>query len=491
MSPVREQRLPELLAAAGVAMDRSVPDLPIREVTDDSRAVKKDALFVAVQGTHLDGHRFVAQAIERGAAAVVVEQEVPVPDPVVKIQVPSTRAVLGPLVHAFLGRPSEQLHVVGVTGTNGKTTVAWLAQHLLQTAGIPTGLIGTVCHRVGTDDRPSRNTTPGASELSGMLRQMADSGMKACAMEVSSHALDQHRTDGIRFRCAVFTQFSPEHLDYHRTIEEYLRAKLRLFEALGYQARAVINRDDPVWEKIRRCCKGPVLTFALKEKADLTATEIRCSLEGTACTLQTPEGSFGIAWKPIGRHNLKNLLAALGAVMSCGVPLRKAMTGISTFAGVPGRLERVEGESSFPVLVDYAHTDGALAEVLKQLKAVTTRRIVTVFGCGGDRDRTKRPRMGQVAAELSDRVIITSDNPRSEDPAAIAQEVAAGIRKLSRPAPWEIVLDRREAIRLALESADGKELVLIAGKGHETGQIVGDRVIPFDDRAVVKELLSR
>ncbi len=466
---------------------RTVPDILVKQITDDSRAVRPGALFVAVKGTKMDGHRFVDQAVKQGAAAVLLEEEITVPAPAVKLRVKRTQPILGPLAHAFFGSPSQRLKVVGITGTNGKTTVAWLTQHLLQSIGLPCGLIGTICYRVGTSERSSTNTTPGAIALQEMLAEMKNQGLKACAMEVSSHALDQHRTDGIHWAAGVFTNLSPEHLDYHQTVDQYLHAKLRLFEMLSPQAAAVINRESPVWERVRAVTRGRVVTYGFREPADVAAEEIRCSMEGTSCRLRTPEGKFSVRWNLVGRHNVENLLAALGAVSGLGIPLKEIIPGVERFPGVPGRLERIEAGQSFPVFVDYAHTDGALRSVLEQLRAVTTRKILVVFGCGGDRDRTKRPRMGRVAAELAHRVIVTSDNPRSEDPAAIADEVVAGIPKSFKQ--WEILLDRREAIKAALESADENWLVLIAGKGHETGQILKDQVIPFDDRQIVLESL--
>ena len=482
-------RLPDLLAAGGIRVAGPVPDIRVKQVTDDSRVVQAGALFIAVKGTKADGHRFVDQAVKQGAAAVMAEEDLAVPAPAVKLQVKATQPVLGPLAHAFFGAPSKELKVIGITGTNGKTTVAWLTQHLLQSAGMPCGLIGTICHRVGNSERSSGNTTPGVIALQQMLAEMKAEGVKACAMEVSSHALDQHRTDGIRWAAGVFTNLSPEHLDYHRTLERYLQAKLRLFEALSPHAAAVINRESPVWEKIRAATKARTITYGFHPPADFVAERIRCSMQGTACRLQTPEGNFSVEWNLVGRHNIENLLAALGAVSGLGIPLKQVMPAVAQFAGVPGRLERIEAGQPFPVFVDYAHTDGALRSVLEQLRAVTEKKILLVFGCGGDRDRTKRPRMGRAAAELSHRVIITSDNPRSEEPAAIAGEAAAGIPKSFKQ--WEILLDRREAIRKALESADENWLVLIAGKGHETGQIFKDRVVPFDDRQVAREILGR
>ena len=481
-------RLPQLLEASGIPVGSPVPDLPILQVTDDSRVAREGTLFVAVKGTQVDGHHFIRQVVEQGARVVMLEQDCGVPLPAVALKVAETQPLLGKLMHAFLGSPSSRLRLVGVTGTNGKTTVAWLVQHLLEKAGVRCGLLGTVCYRGGSIEQTSTNTTPGVVQLQTMLSQMVEEGLQACSMEVSSHALDQHRVAGLKWACGIFTNFGPEHLDYHETVENYFEAKLRLFHALGDQAAAVINRDDPVWERVADAAAGPVVTYGLRGQADLTAAEIQLALEGTRCRLRTPEGTFPVAWNLLGRHNLENLLAAVGAVRSLGVPVERCLEAIKDFQGVPGRLERIDGGQPFPVFVDYAHTDGALRSVLVQLLLITSKKILLVFGCGGDRDRTKRPRMGRVGAELSDRLIITSDNPRSEDPGAIAREVAAGTR--GTPTPCGIVLDRREAIGLALESADEGWLVLIAGKGHETGQIIGDQVLPFDDRVVVRELLG-
>ncbi len=476
------------MSAAGLPAPASMPDLEVTQVTDDSREVRPGALFVAVAGGAADGHRFIPQAVNRGAAAVLVEGEVKVPAPAVGVRVPSTRALLGPLAHAFWGSPSERLKVIGVTGTKGKTTVTWAVQHLLEKAGVPCGLIGTVCHRLGNGAQRSDNTTPGAIFLQEGLAQMLKHGLQACAMEVSSHALDQRRADGIHWTCGLFTNLAPEHLDYHATMEQYLEAKLRLFRALTEEAWAVLHREDAVFERVRRATKGRVVTYGMKPGADLTAHEIRGTLDGTEFQLRTPEGSFSVRTLLIGLHNVENLLAAVGAAASAGVPAAQLVEGIPSFAGVPGRLERIQCGQPFPVFVDYAHTDGALRRVLEQLRGLGSRKILTVFGCGGDRDRGKRPRMGQAAAELSDRVIITSDNPRGEDPAEIAREILAGAKKGNAPA--EVILDRREAIRSALESADEGWLILIAGKGHEGVQIFSDRSVPFDDRAVVKEYLD-
>ena len=481
-------KLAGLISAAGLPAPDALPDRTITQVTDDSRVVRPGALFVAVPGAAVDGHRFAAKAVERGAAAVIVEREAEIPEPAVAIRVPSTREALAPLARAFWRDPSQRLRVIGVTGTKGKTTVAWAAQRLLEGAGLRCGLIGTVCHRLADGEHPSDNTTPGAVFLQENLARMEQGGFQACAMEVSSHALDQRRVDGIRWACGLFTNFAPEHLDYHAMLEQYLGAKLRLFRSLPEGSLAVLNRDDPVYERARKATRARVMTYGLKPGADLTAREIRGALDGTQFLLRTPAGEFPARTPLIGLHNVENLLAAVGAAMEAGLTAGQIAEGLAAFGGVPGRLERVECGQPFPVFVDYAHTDGALRRVLEQLKSLDSRKILTVFGCGGDRDKTKRPRMGRAAAELSDRVIITSDNPRSEDPAAIAREILAGANGGS--ASTEVILDRREAIRAALESADKGWLVLIAGKGHEAAQIFADRSVPFDDRAVVREILG-
>ncbi len=489
--------LPDLLKAAGIPLPRPpLPDLPIERVTDDSREVGPKTLFVAMKGPQSDGHRFLDEAIRRGACAALTEEKMgpcaqaaanPSGQEAVVIRVASTRAVLGPLVQAFWDRPSRRLRLVGVTGTNGKTTVTWLIHHLLTAAGYPCGWIGTISYRVGQRVYPSENTTPGAVRLGELLDEMVRNRQTACAIEVSSHALDQRRTEGLHWSCAVFTNLNPEHLDYHKNLGNYLQAKLKLFQALRPGAFAVINRDDPAWESFCRASRAPVLTYGLKTAADLTASNLQLTLEGSSFELQSPQGRFSVRTPLVGGHNVENLLASLAAVMGLTIPLREVLPGAESFSGVPGRLERVDPGDGLPVFVDYAHTDYALRRVLETLRCLTRRKILVVFGCGGDRDRTKRPRMGQVAAGLSDRVVVTSDNPRSEDPAAIAQEITAGMKGSSTP--FELVLDREEAIHLALQVPEEEWLVLIAGKGHEREQIVGNRRIPLDDREVALRFL--
>ena len=497
-----------LFSTARLPLERTPSPLCVSQVTDDSRDVQPGALFVAVRGSQTDGHRFIPEALRRGARVILVEapltrdsselaagaarnrleEAFSAPPPVTVLKVRSTRAMIGPLLHAFYGSPSLHLDVVGVTGTKGKTTVAWLIQHLLESCGVACGLMGTICSRWRGQRRAAENTTPSSAVIQQTLSQMLAGGMQACAMEVSSHALDQRRTDGIRWACGVFTNLDPEHLDYHKTMEAYGDAKRRLFETLGPGAPAVLHRGDPSWEKMAGAVKGRVMTYGIEAGADLQAREIRMFPDGTRFELTVQRLRCPVESPLIGLHNVENLLAALAVARSLNVPLEWAAQAAATFPGVPGRLERIDCGQPFPVFVDYAHTDQALRRVLSQLRSITRRKILTVFGCGGDRDRSKRPRMGQAAAELSDRVIVTSDNPRSEDPARIAEEILSGI--VASATPVEVILDRSEAIRSALEAADERWLVLIAGKGHEERQIFGDRSIPFDDRAVVRKLLE-
>ena len=489
ISPERPRwTLPDLFSAAGLSLDSSLSSGWISQVTDDSRAVRPGAMFVAVRGNQADGHRFLTQAMERGARVIVVEEAFSAPAPVISIKVESTRAVLGRLLHAFYGFPSLHLSVVGVTGTKGKTTVTWLIQYLLESCGIRCGLMGTICTRWADKVQAVDNTTPGSVILQRTLSEMVADGMQACAMEVSSHALDQRRTDGIHWACGVFTNLDPEHLDYHGTMTDYRNAKRRLFEALPREAAAVLHRGDPSWEEMARVVKGRVLTYGIGSGADFEARDIRVFSDRTLFELAVPGLRYPVESSLIGLHNVENLLAAFAAAQSLNIPLEWAAQAAAAFPGVPGRLERIDCGQPFPVFVDYAHTDGALQRVLTQLRRITCRKILTVFGCGGDRDRAKRPRMGRVAAELSDRVVVTSDNPRSEDPARIAGEIVAGMKGI--PTQVEVILDRAEAIRSALESANERWLVLIAGKGHESRQIFADGSVPFDDRSVVREILG-
>lgn len=468
--------------------DSGIPSgVILKGLTSDSRKVGPGYLFVAVKGPQRDGHQFVAQAIDRGACAVVA-QGYQGPDlQVPLIDVPDSRKAIAALAHAWFEKPSSDLTMVGITGTNGKTTVSYLVQHLLQQAGFPCGLIGTIEYRMGSRPSPSHNTTPGPLELAALLDSMRGANLTACSIEVSSHALDQHRVDGIDFDVAVFMNLTPEHLDYHGTFENYRACKVLLFSGLSKEATAILNADDPSSDFIRQKTHSRILMFGIEREADVRLTAEQCGVDGSTATLTTPAGQVTLKTTLVGRHNLSNLAAAAAVATALEIPLETYVKAVADFPGVPGRLEPVVAGQPFPVYVDYAHTDDALDNVLKALTSISNRKIILVFGCGGDRDRTKRPRMGAVASRYARRIIVTSDNPRSESPEQIAQEVVEGI---APDASYAVVLDREQAIRQAMQEADAESLVLIAGKGHETVQIFRDTVVPFDDRVVARQALS-
>ncbi|MBI3030686.1 MAG: UDP-N-acetylmuramoyl-L-alanyl-D-glutamate--2,6-diaminopimelate ligase [Candidatus Rokubacteria bacterium] len=462
----------------------------------DSRAVAKGDLFVAVPGLKRDGRLHIPEALERGAAAVVTEGE----DPLAgsshgRILVPSAREAMARLADRFFDHPSRALTVVGITGTNGKTTTSYLVEALLRGRGVRTGIVGTIQYRIGDELTPAGQTTPEALELQGLLARMVEAGVKGVAMEVSSHALALHRVDGIDFDVAVFTNLTQDHLDFHGTLEAYRRAKRRLFELLAVSPKhdrwAVINLDDPAGPGMVEGLPLRTLGYGLGPPAPVRPLEHASTLDGIRMAVATPSGRLDVASPLIGEHNVMNLLAACAV----GVALRMEPAAIGralgTVAAVPGRFERVEAGQPFLVVVDYAHTPDALERVLATARKLTRGRLGVVFGCGGDRDRGKRPIMGGIAARLADRVWVTSDNPRSEDPLAIIKEVVVGVGAvwpdLERCA---MIPDRRAAISAALDWARPGDLLLIAGKGHETYQLIGRDAFPFDDRAVVRQILS-
>lgn len=470
------------------------PQSEISSLTDDSRRVTPGSLFVAVRGTRADGRAFVQEALQRGAVAVVLEEKPETEIPPLAagggawVLVPDAQRALGFLADAFWRHPSRRLSLVGITGTNGKTTTAFLVEAVLRSAGKKTGLIGTV--RWGFDSRwePAPQTTPGVVALQSRLGEMADRGVEFCVMEVSSHALTQHRVWGCRFAAAVFTNLTQDHLDYHRTMAAYFEAKARLFTEYSLGA-AVINRDDPWGEKLMARCRVPVFSYSAAGAGDFTLSRIRSTLEGVAGVLHTPVGEQAISTRLVGGHNVANILAAAATCHALGLDLPVIVRGVAALDGVPGRFEKVDEGQEFGVVVDYAHTDDALRRLLTAARELKPRRLIVLFGCGGDRDRGKRPLMGEAAAELADLLILTSDNPRSEDPGAILQEIEAGVRRVSGKVDYCRLADRRQAIARAISEAAAGDLVVIAGKGHETEQIIGERRYPFDDREVAREFL--
>ncbi len=469
----------------------------LNAITDDSRAVSTGSLFVAVKGERVDGHHFIPTAMRGGMVALVTQQ--PSGDRSIPFaQVEDSRKALGLLGSRFYGDPSSQIRMIGVTGTNGKTTTTYVCKALLEALGSHVGLIGTVSYQIGGNTIPAAHTTPGALELQQLLDKMVTAGCATAVMEVSSHALAQDRTSGCEYDVAVFSNLTQDHLDFHKTMEAYFQAKLRLFTGLtgGRKAkkRAIINVDDPYGNRIAEQCPAPVWTYALKSKADLRAEAVRLSLQGTTFTAATPVGNFPIESHLVGEHNVYNLLAAIGVALHEGSTPDQIRQAVGRVINVPGRFERVMAGQPFTVVVDYAHTEDALVRLLTAAQTLKTGRIITVFGCGGDRDRGKRPKMGDAAVRYSDVVILTSDNPRTEDPHTILEQVEVGVigalRQRSQ-VQYRKVADRREAITEAVREARAGDMVLIAGKGHEDYQIIGTQKFHFDDREVARDAIER
>ena len=477
---------PQFLAA-----DRGL-DVTCRGVTHDSRRIEPGWLFVALRGRKADGVAFAPQAIAAGAAAIVAEGPPPAPVTVPWVVVADARVALAWLAAEFFGHPSRRMRVVGITGTNGKTTTSYLVGAMFEAAEVKCGVLGTVVYRIGDRELAAERTTPEAPELQGFMRDMVDAGCGACAMEVSSHALALRRADGIRFAAGVFTNLTRDHLDFHGNMEDYFAAKRRLFELLPPAAPAAVNLDDPRGAAMVEAADRPV-TYAVNRPADVTPGPLALSLEGLEFGVRTPRGELHVRSPLVGRPNVYNILAAASVATALELPLDAVERGIAGLAGVPGRFERVSSPvDDITVIVDYAHTDDALRNLLEMARPLASRRLITVFGAGGDRDRTKRPLMGMVAARLSDVVVITSDNPRMEEPQRIIDEINLGAQQETRQRSVEVltIVDRRAAILHAVGHASPGDLLLIAGKGHETYQEVGGRLLPFDDVAVAREALA-
>ena len=481
--------------AVGPATAVTESDRAITAVAYDSRRVVPGALFVALKGLRADGDTFIDQAASRGAIAIVSESAPPPGMATSWLTVSDARLALALLADRFFDHPSRQMPVIGVTGTNGKTTTAYLLASILDAAGLRAGMLGTVAYRIGGEDREASRTTPEAPDVQQLLSEMLQHGCRSAVMEVSSHALSLKRVDGMRFAAGIFSNLTRDHLDFHEDMEAYFAAKRRLFEMLPDGAPGVINLDDPRGASLVEICRHPV-TYAVSAAADVTPGSIEMSLSGLRFDVRTPQGTAQISSKLVGRPNVYNILAATATAAALGVPLAAIESGIATLSGVPGRFEVVsQDHDPVTVVVDYAHTDDALRNLLETARPLSAERLITVFGCGGDRDRSKRPLMGMVAARLSDVVVITSDNPRSEDPARIIDEIARGIpagRDASSRTPViESVVDRAAAIERAVATATAGDVVLIAGKGHEKYQQIGDRVLPFDDGEVARAALAR
>jgi UDP-N-acetylmuramoyl-L-alanyl-D-glutamate--2,6-diaminopimelate ligase len=492
-------------SAGGDALPGATRDVAVTGIAYDSRAAAPGSVFVALRGEKADGASFAGQAIAKGAIAVVSAGVAPATCAAPWIRVPDDRLALAALSAAFYGHPSRDLRVVGITGTNGKTTCAYLVREVFEAAGVPCGLMGTVQYRIGATVREASRTTPESTDLQQMFREMVAAGCGACAMEVSSHALALKRAEWTTFAAAVFTNLTRDHLDFHHDMDRYFLAKRRLFELLPSGAPSVVNLDDPRGALLASQFK-PTVTYGADRPADVMPVAMPASLLRLSFDVRTPAGIVQVRSQLGGRFNVYNLLAAVAAGVAADLPVAAIEAGLARVEAVPGRFQVVSSAGDdVAVIVDYAHTDDALKNLLEAVRPIATARLLTVFGCGGDRDRTKRPLMGAVAARLSDIVAITSDNPRSEDPEAIIDEIMRGIAQPgdrgrapstpgagARQAPvcWRIA-DRRAAIDRAVAEAQPGDVVVVAGKGHEKYQVVRDKTLPFDDVAVAQDALGR
>jgi UDP-N-acetylmuramoyl-L-alanyl-D-glutamate--2,6-diaminopimelate ligase len=469
-------------------------DHEISGITYDSRRVMPGNLFVAFRGERADGHSFVEAAIDRGASAVVLERDTGFNPRATRIKVSDARRSMAQVSAQFYNHPSQGLKVVGITGTNGKTTTAFMVRAIMETAEMPCGLLGTVQYQIGQRVIPATRTTPESVEIQEMMSEMLRAGCGGVSMEVSSHALDQSRVAAVDFDVAVFTNLSQDHLDYHRTMKNYFESKVKLFSALGTvrkAGRAVVNADNAYGRELIKRLGGDhaVLSYGVSSEAVIRAEDVRVAAEGGYFVVHTPQGSIPMSLPLIGRYNVSNALAAISASLALGIDLGTIEAALAEFRAVPGRVESVNVDEEFRILIDYAHTADALRNVLITVGELTRGRLIVVFGCGGDRDKGKRQPMGEAACELADFSILTNDNPRTEDPREILKQIEEGFPASARR-HYQVIEDRREAIERALDIARPGDTVLIAGKGHETYQEFADTVVPFNDRQVVEDYFS-
>ncbi len=480
-------QLRDLLKALSISRTIGNDQIEITGITADSRQVKPGDLFVCLTGFTVDGHQYAAKAQELGAVAILAEKEIQVD--VTRVYVPDTRRAMAILADFIFKQPSHDMKVIGVTGTNGKTTTTHIIQSIMEQVGHSTGVIGTIEMRIGDQVRKAVNTTPDAIDLHESLRWMADAGAEYAAIEVSSHALDLGRVRGVRFVGAVFTNLTQDHLDYHKTMDQYKQAKSLLFSQLGNDYEqddmkyAVLNMDDPASDYFARVTSVPVVGYGMNKEADVRASNVEMNARGTQFQLETYKGNIDVFTPLMGLFNIYNILAAVGVCLMEGITLQQIKEGLSNVQGVRGRFEAVDAGQEYTVIVDYAHTPDGLENVLKTIDEFATGEVYCIVGCGGDRDRTKRPIMAQIAARYSHFAILTSDNPRSEDPEGIIEDMVEGLTMTKVPQEKYVTLvDRREAIRYTIGRAKPGDVILIAGKGHETYQIIKDQVHHFDDK---------
>ena len=462
----------------------------IISIENDNRKVQKGSLFICIKGYTVDGHDFAESAVKNGAAAVLAERPLDLDVPVLLVN--DTTRAMAVLADAFYGQPTKSLHLIGITGTNGKTTTSHLIEKIFADAGKRTGLIGTMYTKIADKTLETKNTTPESLTLQKTFKQMVDAGVNAAVMEVSSHALDLGRVQGCDYNVAVFTNLTQDHLDYHQTMEEYKRAKSLLFSQLGNTfdlnkpKYAVLNADDAASEIYSRSTAAHVVTYGIEQKADLQAKNIQMTPKGTTFDLVIKSVSYQIQMQLIGKFSVYNVLASITAALVSGLEIEQIIQSIESIEGVAGRFELVNAGQDFTVIVDYAHTPDSLENVLKTIQHFAEKKIFVIVGCGGDRDRTKRPLMAQIACQFATDPILTSDNPRSEDPLAILEEMEAGVQGEN----YQVIPDRKKAIYTAVRQASPGDVILIAGKGHETYQIIGKEVHDFDDRLVAREAIE-
>ena len=489
--------LKDIISTLDVQQVQGNQNVSIQDITADSRAVKLNSLFIALDGATVDGHNYIDKAVDAGAVAVIVSKPVTVPADVCVITVDDTRQAMMVCVPYFFDYPANRMRMVGVTGTNGKTTTTHMIRHILKAQGFKVGVIGTVHIMIGDTSYPIHNTTPDVVDLQHILHQMVQENVEYCVMEVSSHALALGRVSGVEFDTAVFTNLTQDHLDFHKTFENYLAAKCKLFEQVSAPNQvkdnkgAVINIDDSYGYRVMEKTTAPTITYSTLGKGTLNASDVHMSTKNSQYTVNYKGESYPVSMNTTGLFNVYNTLAAIGACLQEGISMEAIDTALKTFSSVPGRFELIEEGQDFAVVVDYAHTPDGLQNILETAKAIKENRIIIVFGCGGDRDATKRPIMGRIAAEYGDKIYVTSDNPRTEDPVQIVKDVEVGVKEALREGTsYEVIVDRREAINHAIHDAKAGDIVIIAGKGHENYQILKNETIHFDDREEARKALK-
>lgn len=477
--------LSELIADLNNAKVRGPIDIDITGIAYDSRQVEMGNIFVCICGFKTDGHEYIQDAVKKGAAAVLVQKDIPYHEGITFVKVDDTRKALAIISAAYFGYPSKKLKLIGVTGTNGKTTTTYMIKSILEQQGYKVGLIGTISNIIGDKKIESKRTTPESYDLQKMFYKMAGLHTDYCVMEVSSHSLALERVYGCFFNVGIFTNLTRDHLDFHKTFENYLNAKVKLF---NQSKIAAVNIDDNYSDDVIKKIKIPVASYSVNNKADVTACDIEITSTFSIFKINYKEESIKVNLPLPGRFNVYNALAAASACIYEGVPLSTIKKGLESIKGIPGRSEVIKSDKGFTVIIDYAHTPDGLLNILNTVKEYVKGHIITVFGCGGDRDKTKRPIMGEIAGRLSDFCMVTSDNPRSEDPDAIIDDILPGIKKATHD--YKVIADRKEAIKEAIGLAKADDVVVIAGKGHETYQILKDKTIHFDEREIVRDILK-